>query len=94
MRFSELPRKSLTEGDSPRFTIRLNNEIQKILADIDKNKRSAFIREAIIHYASSSTYRSKVSFDQPYKDKVTLPVQEKVQHETPVRVLHKPAWQR
>ena len=88
-----MPRKSLTEGDSPRFTIRLNNEIQKILADIDKNERSAFIREAIIHYASSSTFRTKESFDPPYKDTVSKQTKEKEQPETPVRVLHKPAWQ-
>jgi hypothetical protein len=89
-----LPRKSLTEGDSPRITLRMNHEIENILSDIDKNERSAFIREAIVHYASSSTYRRKSISISPSTDNLSLLTKEKVEPSSPVRVLHKPAWQR
>ena len=89
-----LPRKSLTDGDSPRFTIRLNYEIQTILADIDKHERSAFIREAILHYASSYTYRRKTSSEAHTNNNFLTEIKEKEQPSPPVRILHKPAWQR
>ncbi len=89
-----MPRKSLTDGDSPRITLRMNNEIQEILADIDKNQRSAFIREAIVHYASSSTYRRKMTSDYYSTDNTSIKTREKEQPSIPIRVLHKPAWQR
>ena len=84
----------LTEGDSPRITLRMNNEIQEILADIDKNQRSAFIREAIVHYASSSSYRRKITTEYYSTDSTSAQMNEKEQLGIPVRVLHKPAWQR
>jgi len=96
-----LPRKSLTpntpEDDTPRITIRISDEIKTILADIDKNDkyaRSAFIRDAIVHYASSSTFRIKTSSFSVFKDDAKPQITEKEQPETPFRVLHKPAWQR
>jgi hypothetical protein len=72
----------------------MNNEIKVILADIDKNQRSAFIRDAIVHYASSSTYRRKITPDYHSTDSTSTQVKEKEQPITPIRVLHKPAWQR
>ena len=78
-------------GDSPRFTLRLNDEIQKILADIDQKQRSDFIRQAILHYASISTYQSSDSLSRGH---VSMQMREKEQSTTPVRILHKPAWQR
>ena len=90
-----MPRKSLTEkGDSPRITLRMNTEILAILEDIDKNQRSAFIREAIVHYASSSAYRSKISTTSYSSSSMSIQIEGKEQPSTPIRVLHKPAWQR
>lgn len=95
-----MPRKSLTPGtedDTPRITIRISDEIKTILANIDKNDkyaRSAFIRDAIVHYASSSTYRIKAGSTSVFKDNALPQTKEKEQPELPVRVLHKPAWQR
>jgi len=95
-----LPRKSLTpsnKDDTPRITIRISDEIKPILADIDENDkyaRSAFIRDAILHYASSSTYRIKAGTFSVFKDNTLPQTNDKEQPELPVRVLHKPAWQR
>jgi hypothetical protein len=72
----------------------MNNEIKEILADIDKNQRSAFIREAIVHYASSSTYKRRIIPDYYSTDNPASRMDEEDQPNVPVRVLHKPAWQR
>ena len=94
-----MPRRSLTPStneDTPRITIRISKEIETILADIsksDKYARSAFIREAILHYASSSTSQTKVSSKSFFKDDISVQVKEKKEPEIPVRILHKPAWQ-
>ena len=92
-RNTNLPRKSLTEGDSPRITLRMNNEILTILDEIDKNKRSAFIREAIIHYASSSAYRRKTSTSSYLEENTVKKTEEKEQPSIPVKV-YTPAWKR
>ena len=89
-----MPRKSLTQGDSPRITFRISNEIEEILSSLDKNERSAFMREAIVHYATSYAYRRKestltVSTVDQEKEYI-----EKEKPSSPIRVLHKPAWQR
>lgn len=80
-------------GDSTRHTVRVDDEVQKILED--QNQKSAFIREAILHYASSTTYRRrKISLDINTNDNTSVEKKEEEKPETPVRVLHKPAWQR
>lgn len=82
---------------SKRFTLRMDDEINKILGDIDEKPKSEFVREAILHYASSATYRRrKMGLDTNIstKDSILLEKKEKGHPETPVRVLHKPAWQR
>lgn len=91
-----MPRKSLTDGDSPRITLRMNNEIKEILADIDKNQRSAFIRDAIVHYASSVAYRREISTNLISTDDESIqpanPEYPSVKH-APVNTPYKPAWQ-
>lgn len=89
------PRNSLMQkgGDSTRHTLRVNDEVQKILED--QNQKSEFIREAILHYASSDTYqRRKINLDTNTNDNASVEKKEKEQPEKPVRILHKPAWQR
>jgi uncharacterized protein (DUF1778 family) len=92
-----LARKSLTDGDSPRITLRMDNETKKIIADIDKKQRSAFIRKAIVHYASSTAYRKEISTNLISNDNKSNQSKKQeyssVQH-TPVNTPYKPAWQR
>ena len=88
-----MPRQSLTEGDSPRITLRMNNETKKILDGIDKNQRSSFIREAIVHYASYSTYTREISNDSYSTDSSSPQTKKPEQPRIPVTV-YKPAWQR
>jgi hypothetical protein len=71
----------------------MNDEILEILDSISLNERSAFIREAIVHYASSSTYRRKITANYYPTDNNSAQMEEKEQPIVPVRVLHKPAWQ-
>ena len=92
-----IPRKSLSEGESPRLTIRISSEVEQILSLVDQKRKSLFVRDAILHYAkygnspdlSPKTYEDSSSGDY---DRIREKIDEA--DSAPIVVVNKPAWQR
>jgi hypothetical protein len=89
-----IPRKSLTEGNSPRISVRITNEIKEILEN--QEDKSEFIREAIIHYARFDSALSRPSTTEYTYNKANSVVSrvESTEDEDKRVVAYKPAWKR
>jgi hypothetical protein len=92
-----IPRKSLSQGESARLTIRISSEVEQILSLIDSKRKSPFVRDAILYYAkfgnspdlSPKTFSNLSSDDYDGKDNKYSETQS-----APIVIVNKPAWQR
>ncbi len=92
-----IPRKSLSEGTSPRITVRITHEIEEILERQDD--KSDFIRDAILHFdkfSSSYSLSSRSSkTEQPYGSvNSSLSQDERLEDDDKRVIAYKPAWKR
>ena len=92
-----IPRKSLTDGTSPRISVRITNEIAEILEE--QNDKSEYIREAILHYSKYNRTFSQVSdsVERGSPDlgfSISSSREDRNKSETKRVTTYKPAWRR
>lgn len=93
----EIPRKSLSKGESSRLTIRISSDVEQILSLIEGNRKSPFVRDAILYYAKhgNSPDLSPKTYESQSSESITRSLEETGEKDSfPIVVVNKPAWKR